>query len=178
MSHQSVGRSRRKLRPLCKIQGIPVRNPPNGVLERLVQPIRQRRVEIAPGLVIDHWRREEIERAYLETIAHLPEVEVPNVESHALVLARRHSQRPVLGTLWPQFARGLLALTSKRPLYEPYHQIQATIGTQGQRGMGFDLNPLPRLTRCSIWSLSATNKRISVTGGECCLQREHFIRST
>jgi len=27
---------------------------------------------IARGLVIDHWRREEIERAYLETIAHLP----------------------------------------------------------------------------------------------------------
>ncbi|MGN8278065.1 TonB-dependent siderophore receptor [Pseudomonas sp. SMN5] len=33
---------------------------------------------------------------------------------------------------------GLVALTSKKPLYEAYRQIQATVGTQGQRGMGFD----------------------------------------
>ncbi|WP_419712821.1 TonB-dependent siderophore receptor [Pseudomonas sp. NFX224] len=35
---------------------------------------------------------------------------------------------------------GLVALTSKKPLYEPYHQIQATVGNQGQRGMGFDFS--------------------------------------
>lgn len=35
---------------------------------------------------------------------------------------------------------GLVALTSKKPLYEPYHEIQATVGTQGQRGMGFDFS--------------------------------------
>ena len=35
---------------------------------------------------------------------------------------------------------GLVALTSKRPLYEAYHQVQATVGTQGQRGMGFDFS--------------------------------------
>ncbi|AZD96032.1 TonB-dependent siderophore receptor [Pseudomonas chlororaphis] len=35
---------------------------------------------------------------------------------------------------------GLVALTSKKPLFEPYHQIQATVGTQGQRGMGFDFS--------------------------------------
>lgn len=35
---------------------------------------------------------------------------------------------------------GLVALTSKQPLYTPYHQIQATIGTQGQRGVGFDFS--------------------------------------
>jgi len=35
---------------------------------------------------------------------------------------------------------GLVALTSKKPLYEPYHQIQATVGTQGQRGVGFDFS--------------------------------------
>ncbi|WHS60563.1 TonB-dependent siderophore receptor [Pseudomonas sp. G2-4] len=33
---------------------------------------------------------------------------------------------------------GLVALTSKKPQYEAYHQVQATVGTQGQRGMGFD----------------------------------------
>ncbi|SQF93568.1 TonB-dependent siderophore receptor [Paucimonas lemoignei] len=35
---------------------------------------------------------------------------------------------------------GLVALTSKKPLYEPYHEIQATVGTQGQRGLGFDFS--------------------------------------
>lgn len=35
---------------------------------------------------------------------------------------------------------GLMALTSKKPLYEPYHQIQATVGNQGQRSLGFDFS--------------------------------------
>jgi len=41
---------------------------------------------IARGLVIDHWRRAEIERAYRESIAHLPEAEAPSAEARALVL--------------------------------------------------------------------------------------------
>ncbi|WP_455906907.1 TonB-dependent siderophore receptor [Pseudomonas guariconensis] len=35
---------------------------------------------------------------------------------------------------------GLVALTTKKPLFDPYHQIQTTVGTQGQRGMGFDFS--------------------------------------
>ncbi|MFK3944004.1 TonB-dependent siderophore receptor [Pseudomonas monteilii] len=35
---------------------------------------------------------------------------------------------------------GLVALTTKKPLFEAFHQVQATVGTQGQRGMGFDLS--------------------------------------
>ncbi|MDE1168692.1 MAG: TonB-dependent siderophore receptor [Pseudomonas sp.] len=35
---------------------------------------------------------------------------------------------------------GLVALTSKKPLFAPYHEIQATVGTQGQRGVGFDFS--------------------------------------
>lgn len=41
---------------------------------------------IARGLVIDHWRREELQRAYLEALAHLPEAEVPSVETRELLL--------------------------------------------------------------------------------------------
>jgi RNA polymerase sigma-70 factor (ECF subfamily) len=41
---------------------------------------------IAKGLVIDSWRRQEVERAYLETIAHLPEQEVPSPETRWLIL--------------------------------------------------------------------------------------------
>ncbi|KEY84796.1 TonB-dependent siderophore receptor [Pseudomonas capeferrum] len=35
---------------------------------------------------------------------------------------------------------GLVALTTKKPLFTPFHQVQATVGTQGQRGMGFDFS--------------------------------------
>nr|WP_232620197.1 TonB-dependent siderophore receptor [Pseudomonas tolaasii] len=35
---------------------------------------------------------------------------------------------------------GLVALTSKKPLFSPYHQLQATVGNHGQQGMGFDFS--------------------------------------
>lgn len=41
---------------------------------------------IAKGLVIDHWRRQEVERAFLDTIAHLPEPQVPSPEAHLLII--------------------------------------------------------------------------------------------
>ena len=41
---------------------------------------------IARGLVVDHWRHEEIERAYLESIAHLPQALAHSAEARALVL--------------------------------------------------------------------------------------------
>lgn len=41
---------------------------------------------IAKGLVIDRWRRQDVERAYLDTIAHLPEPEVPSPEIRWLIL--------------------------------------------------------------------------------------------
>ncbi|PCR94023.1 RNA polymerase subunit sigma [Pseudomonas fluorescens] len=41
---------------------------------------------IAKGLVIDRWRRQDIERAYLETIACLPAAEVPSPETRYLIL--------------------------------------------------------------------------------------------
>lgn len=41
---------------------------------------------IARGLVIDHWRREELQRAYLEALAQLPEAEVPSAETRELLL--------------------------------------------------------------------------------------------
>ncbi|EJM79372.1 sigma-70 family RNA polymerase sigma factor [Pseudomonas sp. GM60] len=41
---------------------------------------------IAKGLMIDRWRRQDIERAYLETIAHLPVAAVPSPENRLLIL--------------------------------------------------------------------------------------------
>lgn len=54
--------------------------------ESLGQEPRALLTHIAKGLVIDHWRRQEVERVYLETIAHLPEPEVPSAEAQALII--------------------------------------------------------------------------------------------
>lgn len=41
---------------------------------------------IAKGLVIDHWRRQDVERAYLDAIAHLPSPEAPSPETRLIIL--------------------------------------------------------------------------------------------
>lgn len=41
---------------------------------------------VARNLVADHWRRQELERAYLEALALLPEPEHPSPESRLLVV--------------------------------------------------------------------------------------------
>lgn len=41
---------------------------------------------IAKGLVIDHWRRQDVERAYLDAVAHLPEPEAPSLETRLVII--------------------------------------------------------------------------------------------
>ena len=41
---------------------------------------------IAKGLVIDHWRRQNVERAYLDAVAHVPQCEVPSAETQMLII--------------------------------------------------------------------------------------------
>ena len=41
---------------------------------------------IAKGLIIDHWRHQEVERAYVAAVAHLPEPQAPSPETRALVI--------------------------------------------------------------------------------------------
>jgi len=41
---------------------------------------------IARGLVIDHWRRRDVERAWLDTLAHRPEAVEPSPERRAELL--------------------------------------------------------------------------------------------
>ncbi|MFR0687876.1 sigma-70 family RNA polymerase sigma factor [Enterobacterales bacterium AE_CKDN230030158-1A_HGKHYDSX7] len=55
---------------------------------RAPQPDDSRRylVQVAKGLVIDLWRRQDVERAYRETIGHLPEALVPSPETHWLII--------------------------------------------------------------------------------------------
>lgn len=51
---------------------------------------------IAKGLLVDRWRRQDVERAYLETIAHLPEPEVPSAETRWLILETLYRVDPML----------------------------------------------------------------------------------
>lgn len=50
------------------------------------QESRRYLAQIARNLVVDQWRRARIERAYLDSIAHLPEPQTPSLESRALIL--------------------------------------------------------------------------------------------
>lgn len=42
--------------------------------------------QIARNLIIDQWRRQRIEQAYLESLAALPEPEIPSLETRAMVI--------------------------------------------------------------------------------------------
>ncbi|WP_455920808.1 sigma-70 family RNA polymerase sigma factor [Pseudomonas putida] len=63
---------------------------------------------IARGLVIDHWRREELQRAYLETIAHLPADQVPSLEERALLLELLEGIARLLDGLKPKVRKAFL----------------------------------------------------------------------
>ena len=60
--------------------------------ERQAQPVEALRepraylVTVARGLVVNHWRRLEIERAYLDSLALRPEALAPSPEERALLL--------------------------------------------------------------------------------------------
>lgn len=56
---------------------------------------------IARRLVIEHWRRRELEQAWLETLAALPEAEAPSPESRALFLEALLEIDAVLDELKP-----------------------------------------------------------------------------
>ncbi|MGJ7491727.1 sigma-70 family RNA polymerase sigma factor [Variovorax sp. ZT4R33] len=63
---------------------------------------------IARGLVIDHWRRRELERAWLDTLAALPEAEAPSPESRLIFLETLIAIDRVLDALKPPVRRAFL----------------------------------------------------------------------
>ena len=94
------------------------------------QPISDRAprallARIARGLVIDHWRRDALERAYLETLALQPEASFPSpaVRHEALQCLERIAQ--MLDGLKPQVRQAFL-LSQLDGL--TYDQIAAELG--------------------------------------------------
>ncbi|THF64735.1 sigma-70 family RNA polymerase sigma factor [Pseudothauera nasutitermitis] len=54
-------------------------------VEQLAEP-RAYLTTIARGLVVDHWRRRDIEQAWLQAVAQLPEALAPSPETRVLVI--------------------------------------------------------------------------------------------
>ena len=63
---------------------------------------------VARGLVIDHWRREELERAYLEALAHQPDQLAPSPEARELVFELLETIARMLDGLKPKVRRVFL----------------------------------------------------------------------
>lgn len=63
---------------------------------------------IARGLLIDHWRRQDIERAWLETLAMLPQPLAPSPEEQALFLEALYHIDALLNQLKPKVREAFL----------------------------------------------------------------------
>ena len=81
---------------------------------------------IAKGLVIDHWRRQDVERAYLEALAHLPEPEAPSPETRLLILEALRRVEAMLRSLLERTRRIFLMAQLDGLTYQ---QIADQLGT-------------------------------------------------
>lgn len=63
---------------------------------------------VARGLLVDHWRRQDIERAWLETLAATPESVAPSPEERSLVLEALCRIDALLDQLGPKVREAFL----------------------------------------------------------------------
>jgi len=63
---------------------------------------------IARGLLVDHWRRQDIERAWLETLAALPAPLAPSPEERALLIEALYRIDALLDQLKPRVREAFL----------------------------------------------------------------------
>lgn len=78
---------------------------------RQASPLREPRAylsSIARGLMIDQYRRRELERAYLESVELLPRQEVPSEESRILILDALERIDRMLDALKPRVRKAFL----------------------------------------------------------------------
>lgn len=81
---------------------------------------------IAKGLMVDHWRRQEVERAYLDAIAQLPEPVAPSPETRLLVLEALYRIEAMLRSM-PSRTQDIFLLAQLDGL--TYPQIAERLGT-------------------------------------------------
>jgi RNA polymerase sigma-70 factor (ECF subfamily) len=83
-------------------------------------------MHIAKGLVIDHWRRRDVEHAYLEALAHLPESEAPSPETRLMTLEALRRVEAMLRSL-PERTCSIFLMSQLDGL--TYQQIADQLGT-------------------------------------------------
>lgn len=77
----------------------------------LQQPLREPKAylaTIARGLLTDHWRRKELEQAWLETLRHLPEEVVPAPEVRLVLFETLTEIDQILETLKPAVRKAFI----------------------------------------------------------------------
>ena len=80
---------------------------------------------VARGLMIDYWRRRDLEQAYLRAIAQLPEVEVPSPE-HCLLIIESLMRVEALIRDLPELTRRVFLLSQLEGL--PLSEIAQITG--------------------------------------------------
>lgn len=85
---------------------------------------------VAHGLVVDHLRRRDLERAYLNELARLPERVQPSAEERALTLETLHAIARLLDGLSPK-ARAAFLYSRVDGL--PHAEIAALLGVSVPR---------------------------------------------
>lgn len=98
------------------------------LVKREVEAVRTPRAylsTIARGLVADHYRRQDLERAYLDALAALPAPEVPSPETRAILLEALIAIDAMLDGLKPVVRQAFL-LSQLEGL--TYDQIASQLG--------------------------------------------------
>jgi len=80
---------------------------------------------IANGLVVSHWRRRDLERAWLDTLAAYPQAVLPSAEDRAIILETLEQIARMLDGL-PARCREVFLLSQLDGL--TYPQISAQLG--------------------------------------------------
>ena len=80
----------------------------NARQQQTLQQPRAYLSSIARSLMIDQYRRRELERAYLESLAHFPQVEVPSEETKRLILDSLERIDRLLDQLKPRVREAFL----------------------------------------------------------------------
>jgi RNA polymerase sigma factor (sigma-70 family) len=76
--------------------------------EQVLREPRAYLTTIAHGLVVEHWRRRELEQTWLELLATMPEPEVPSPENRLIFLEALISIDLMLASLKPQVRTAFL----------------------------------------------------------------------